>query len=133
MLNKQSVKQITIEDIVNGTIVRILLFASLLGIIAYHLRSFYLSVWHDKGLALFWTISHSGLAVYLMLKNNAWDSPKSSGAITIYTIALTYILHTNLFKIDTYIFVGANLLLMKTLIIAIVLAGLSGLATTFKK
>lgn len=118
---------------VNSIYFRILLFGCLLGLVAYHLHAFYVSVWHDKGLSLFWTISHSGLAVYLMLKNKAWDTAKSSGAITIYTIALTYILHTNLLKIDNYTFAGANIILMKTLIIGIVLAGIAGLATTFKK
>lgn len=131
MINRQSTY--TIKDLVNSAITRILLFGMLLGIVAYHLHAFYISVWHEKAISLFWTISHSGLAVYLMLKNGAWDSAKSIGAITIYTIALTYVLHTNLLKIDTYTFAGVNVMLMKSLIIAIVLAGIVGLATTFKK
>ena len=133
MINSKPTTQISVDFIINHILVRIVLFGALLGIISYHLQSFYLSVWHEKGLSLFWTISHTGLAVYLMLKRNAWDSAKSSGAITIYTIALTYVLHTNLLKIDSYTFQGANVLLMKSLIIAIVLAGLAGIATTFKK
>jgi len=119
------------KNLANSVYFRILIFGCLIGIIAYHLHSFYRAVWDDKSIAVFWTITHSGLAIYLLLKDNAFESGKASGAVTIYTIALTYILHTNILRIDSYSFVGLNTLIMKTLIIAIVLAGVFGLATTF--
>lgn len=121
------------ENFLTSLYYRAFLFTLFLGFLAYHFKRFYSSVWNDNDIAIFWAISHIGLAAYLMLKNDAWDSFTSSGAITIYTIALTYILHTNILQIDSYTFKGLNIALMKLLIIAIVLLGTIGLAISFKK
>lgn len=104
----------------------------LLFLLYNHFEIFYTQIW-SKEYAYFWAFTHVLLSVWLLMKDNAFDKISSDGSVTVLTIALTYILHSNICNVDKYTFVGLNVFLMKSLVIMIVIAGLIAIIKSFDK
>lgn len=118
------------KQVVTSTAYRGLLLLLLLGLLYSHFEVFYTQIWGGK-YANVWAFTHVSLSVFLLMKDNAFRKISSEGSITILTIALTYILHSNICQIDKYTMGGVNVFLMKFLIIMIVIGGLISIITSF--
>lgn len=115
--------QYDFKRIVTSTAYRVVILLLLLWLLYQHFEVFYGDIWGKK-YANIWAFTHVCLSVFLLMKDNAFKTIKNEGSITVITITLTYMLHSNICNIDKYTWQGTNVFLMKFLIILIVIGGL---------